>query len=172
VSGYVVLGFGMVIVTAVMVAASLGLRGAVDFFLATYLVAATEVIGVAILLSPFGALNRAGLLLASAGLLTAAGAVWVWRGRPPPPVPGGAGIGRDILRDPAVALLAAAVSVALLYAAVLAVATPPNDWDALWYHLARPRSGSRREPWPTSRRPTTSGSTSSHQVPRSHRRGP
>ena len=44
---------------------------------------------------------------------------------------------REATRDPIVFVLGLAVLAGLVYAAVLALFTPPNDWDALTYHLAR-----------------------------------
>jgi len=44
---------------------------------------------------------------------------------------------RDALRDPLVAVLALALTGAFGYVAALIVGTAPNDYDVLWYHLAR-----------------------------------
>lgn len=44
---------------------------------------------------------------------------------------------REALRDPALAILATVAAITFLYSAALALWTPPNSWDALWYHLAR-----------------------------------
>ena len=41
------------------------------------------------------------------------------------------------MRDPLVAILGVAVLGGLAYVAALIVGTAPNDYDALWYHLAR-----------------------------------
>ena len=42
-----------------------------------------------------------------------------------------------VLRDPMLAILGIAVALGLAYAAALAIATVPNDYDLLWYHLPR-----------------------------------
>ena len=44
---------------------------------------------------------------------------------------------RTGLREPIVAALAIAAAIGLAYSVVLGVLTPPNDWDAMSYHLAR-----------------------------------
>src|SRR5206468_11077020 len=43
----------------------------------------------------------------------------------------------DAMRDPLLAVLAVAVAGGLAYVAALIVGTAPNDYDVLWYHLAR-----------------------------------
>ncbi len=64
--------------------------------------------------------------------------MWAVRGRPAPTsLAPAVRSGKDVLRDPVVALPAAAVGVGLVYSAVLAIATPPNDFDTLWYHLSK-----------------------------------
>ncbi len=42
-----------------------------------------------------------------------------------------------LLRDPAIAIFAAVVALGLVYLTALSFGTPPNSWDAMWYHLAR-----------------------------------
>jgi hypothetical protein len=44
---------------------------------------------------------------------------------------------RSAFRDPVLGVLGVAVGAGLAYSAALAVFTPPNDWDAMTYHLAR-----------------------------------
>ncbi len=44
---------------------------------------------------------------------------------------------REALRDPLVAILAVALLGAFGYVAALIIGTAPNDYDVLWYHLAR-----------------------------------
>ncbi len=131
-------GFAALIATAGLLAASLRLPGATDFLLAGYLIAAAEMIAVALALSPFDALTRPALLIACGALLVVAVGVWVIRGRPAPPsLRPAACAARKAFRDPVLLVLGVAVVGALSYAAVVAVATPPNDFDSLWYHLAR-----------------------------------
>lgn len=116
----------------------LRLRSATDFLLALYLVAFSLVVVIELLLSPGHHLTATWLSAALAVVAVVCGAVWVLRGRPAPPSlrPVLASC-RDAARDPLVAILGAAVLGGLAYAAALIVGTAPNDYDALWYHLAR-----------------------------------
>jgi len=90
------------------------------------------------MLSPGHDLTRSWLLSVLGGAVAVSGAAWVAFGRPaaPPLAPGLAAV-RDALRDPLVAILAAAVLGAFGYVVALIVGTAPNDYDVLWYHLAR-----------------------------------
>src|SRR5262245_36172929 len=133
-----VVGLGALTAASVLASASLRLPTAIGALLAIYLVFSALAIGIALLLSPFQWLTVAGLLVASACALALAATAWVLRGRPALPLRDVASKGREALRDPAVLVLACAVAVALAYAAALAVATPANNYDSLWYHLARP----------------------------------
>ena len=133
-----ILGCALVALTAALVAASLRLTRAVDFLLAFYVIGAAELALAALVVSPVHELTRAGLLVVAAVLFALAAVVWQLRGRPSPPsLRAAVGGIRDACRDPVVAVLAVAVSLAVAYAVVLSIATPPNDYDALWYHLAR-----------------------------------
>ncbi|HEU0304996.1 MAG TPA: hypothetical protein VFR32_10505 [Gaiellaceae bacterium] len=133
-----ILGLALIAAAAWLFAASLRVRGAVDFLLAVYVCAVAAVLFVCLALSPFEALTRLWLLVASGLLLGLAGAVWAVRGRPvPPSLRPLARAVREALRDPVVAIPGAAVGAGLLYSAALAIATPPNDYDTLWYHLPR-----------------------------------
>ncbi len=133
-----ILGCALVALTAALVAASLRLARAVDFLLAFYVVGAAELAVVALVVSPIHELTRGGLLAVAAVLFALAAVVWQLRSRPSPPsLRTAVGGIRDACRDPVVAALAVAVSLAVGYAVVLSIATPPNDYDALWYHLAR-----------------------------------
>ncbi len=133
-----ILGLALIAATAWLVAASLSLRDAIDFLLASFLGATGAIVVLALVLSPFEALTR-GWLLAGSGVLAAVAVlVWAWRGRPAaPPFRPGLRAGGEALRDPVVAIPAAAVGAGLVYSVVLAIATPPNDYDTLWYHLSR-----------------------------------
>ncbi len=133
-----ILGFALIAATAWLVAASLSLRDVIDFLLAAFLCATGAIVVLVLVLSPFEALTR-GWLLAGSGVLAAiAVLVWAWRGRPAaPPLRPAVRAGGEALRDPVVAIPAAAVGAGLVYSVVLAIATPPNDYDTLWYHLSR-----------------------------------
>jgi 4-amino-4-deoxy-L-arabinose transferase-like glycosyltransferase len=133
-----ILGLALVAAAAWLSAASLSLRSAIDFLLAVYLCTAGGIMLLALVLSPFDALTRGWLLVGSGLLAAIACFVWILRGRPAAPPFGPAlRASREVLRDPVVAVPAAAVGVGLAYSAVLAIATPPNDYDTLWYHLSR-----------------------------------
>lgn len=131
-------GIGALVAAAALFAATLRLPTAVDALLAAYLFACALSIVVALALSPGHWLTRRGLLFGSAVVLVGAIATW-WRGgRPRLPLAQQARSAWIALRDPPVALLGLGVAAALAYAAVLSIGTAPNDYDGLWYHLARP----------------------------------
>ena len=128
----------MIAGAAWLAAASLRLRDAADFLLAVYLFSAAGVILIVLALSPFRFVTRGGVIVASAAAVAAAAAVWHLRGRPAAPsMRDAAAAAGAALRDPLLAMLAVAVGLGLAYAAALAVATPVNDFDVLWYHLPR-----------------------------------
>jgi hypothetical protein len=114
------------------------LRSAVEFLLATYVLAWTWLVGLALALSPARLVAR-GWLVAGLGLgVCLAAIVWIARGRPAPPSfrPALRAV-RDALRNRAVVVLAVAVAIGTAYSIALAFFTPVNEWDALSYHLAR-----------------------------------
>ena len=123
---------------AALLTSCLRLRGATDFVLALYLVAFSLVVVIELCLSPGHDLTATWLSWTLAAVAVASGGVWVLRGRPSPPSfrPALAACA-EAVRDPVVAVLAVAVLAALGYVAALIVGTAPNDYDALWYHLAR-----------------------------------
>jgi hypothetical protein len=132
------LGLGALTGTGGLAACCLRVRSPIEFLLATYVVAWTWLVGVALALSPFDSVTR-GWLLAGLALGLAGGvAAWLALGRPPPPSPGLAlAQAWATLRHPAIFVLAVAVALGALYVGALALFTPANDWDALAYHLAR-----------------------------------
>jgi Dolichyl-phosphate-mannose-protein mannosyltransferase len=133
-----VIGFGLIVGAAWLAAASLRLRHAADFLLAVYLFSTAGVILSVLVLSPFALVTRGGVLVASAGAVGAAAAVWHSRGRPATPsMQIAASAAWAALRDPLLTMLAVAVALGLAYAATLAIATPANEFDVLWYHLPR-----------------------------------
>jgi hypothetical protein len=120
------------VATAVLAASALRLEGT-SFLLGIYLGAWAEIVVLAEALSLVDGVGRAGYAAGEAVLLAVALAAWYLRGRPRPPrvhVP-------SPRTAPLVAVLALAVGAALAYEAFLAVATPPNNYDALTYHLTR-----------------------------------
>jgi hypothetical protein len=133
-----VVGLGALGTTGALAACCLHLRSPVTFVLASYVLAWFWLVALTLVLSPARWLTRetlvAGLGLGFAVVLL----VWVRAGRPRPPELQGALVdAREALRDPAVAVLAAAVSLGVLYLGALAFYTPSNEMDALEYHLAR-----------------------------------
>jgi hypothetical protein len=91
-----------------------------------------------LLLSPGHDLTRSWLLAVFGGGVAVSAAAWFAFGRPVLPPTGPAlAAAREALRDPLVAVLAVALLGAFGYVAALIVGTAPNDYDVLWYHLAR-----------------------------------
>jgi hypothetical protein len=124
-----------VLATAAAVAATLRLGSALSFALATYVLAAAEVIGLGLVLSPLQLVDRAGYLVAEGLLIALAAAAWVRAGAPAPPLPR---LERAaVRRHRTLAALAVAVALSLAYASFLALAVPPNNSDSLTYRLSR-----------------------------------
>jgi hypothetical protein len=123
--------------TGLTAAAALRFGSVVELVLAAYVLALAEIVALAMLLSPFGALTRPALLAAPAVICCATTAVW-WRlGRPRPDIPS-LRPSRAILRQsPVLALLGLVVVLALGYVVALIAGTAPNTWDSMTYHLAR-----------------------------------
>ncbi len=129
-------GVAVLVLTGVVVAATMRLRGTA-FALAVYLVGWAEVVFLAEALSLFDAVGRTGYLVGEAALLVLAAAAWQLRGRQLPRLPR-VGVTRTSIRaQPELVVLAAVVLGAIGYQAFLAVATPPNNYDSLTYHLTR-----------------------------------
>jgi 4-amino-4-deoxy-L-arabinose transferase-like glycosyltransferase len=130
------LAFGLAApaVTGVLVAATLRLRGTA-LVLAAYVIAWAEVVGLTELLSLVDAVGRMEYLVGVAVVLAGAAAdVLLVRA----PLPRPPRLRLDLLRGrPELVLLGAVVAAALAYETFLAVATPPNNYDSLTYHLTR-----------------------------------
>ena len=89
-------------------------------------------------LSLIDSVGRPGYVLGEAVLLAISAAVWRWRGTPWPPLLRPRLPRANLLRaHPELALLTAVVLGAVVYQAFLVVATPPNNYDSLTYHLTR-----------------------------------
>jgi hypothetical protein len=117
--------------TAGLVASTLRLGSASVFAVAWWLVACAEIVLATEVLSLAHAIRPLGYALFEAGALVVAAAVWQRAGRPrPPALP-------RFRPEPLLAALALAVLLGAAYELFLVVATPPNNWDSMHYHLAR-----------------------------------
>jgi hypothetical protein len=124
----------LVVGTALLAAACLRLEGAA-LVVAVYVLGAAEVIGSTELLSLVRGVRAEGYLALQFVVAGAAVAVWLRLGRPRPRI--SLPPGRLLLREPVLLGLAVAVGLALAYEVFTAIAVPPNNWDALAYHLSR-----------------------------------
>ncbi len=114
-------------VAATALLGSLALR---QGLLAAYVLAAAEVVAASELLSLVHGIGTTGYALFEAGAFAAALAGWLAAGRPRPEL-------RRPRVDPLLAALAVVVACAFGYELFLVVATAPNNWDSMHYHLAR-----------------------------------
>ncbi len=132
-----VAGLVLVATSSVCGALLLRLRGVVTLALGIAVLGAAEVVAVSHALSFFDAYTRGWLLAAVAAVaVVAVGATALLR--PPAPALGHVRpVGRELLRDPVVAVLGVVVLLELGYAAALALFTPPTEYDVLTYHLTR-----------------------------------
>jgi hypothetical protein len=121
--------------TALLGAACLRSRTFAGFVLAAYLLAAAEVVVLAETLSLPRWIGATGFGVAEAVLFIAALAVWTMHRRPLPSLP--VVRGSQLRAHPVLLALGCVVACALAYEAFLAVATPPNNWDSMTYHLVR-----------------------------------
>jgi Glycosyltransferase family 87 len=124
----------LVVGTALLAAACLRLEGAA-FVVAVYVLGAAEVVGATELLSLVRGVRAEGYLALQFVVAGAAVAVWLRLGRPRPRISLPPRL--LLLREPVLLGLAAVVGLALGYELFTAVAVPPNNWDALAYHLSR-----------------------------------
>jgi hypothetical protein len=119
-------------VTGWLVAASLRLRG-VAAVVGWWVAVCAEVVVATEVLSLAHAIRPLGYALFEAGALVLAGVAWHRLGRPRPPQL----LWRERRVDPIVAALALVVLLGFGYELFLVVATPPNNWDSMHYHLSR-----------------------------------
>ncbi len=135
---WLLLASAVVLLTAFSLAGCLRLRRAVDFILAVYVLAFAEVVTVCLLLSPGHWLSSGNLwtVLLVVGALTVLTRRLVPGWSVPSFRPLLASL-HDALADPLLTILAVALLGAFGYVVALIVGTAPNDYDVLWYHLAR-----------------------------------
>ena len=108
-----------------------------SLLLLAYLACVANVGLVTIVLSPFQAVTRGGLAVAETVLLVAA-RCGVVAARPAAAAARAAGrAARQVVRDPVHRALPRRRGRVLAYELVLALTVPPNNWDALTYHLPR-----------------------------------
>jgi hypothetical protein len=125
------------VAAALLAAASLRLASLVSTLLAAYVFLAGGVVLLVLVLSPLRWLTRAGLAVAEIVVLAVALAAWWLRGRPRLPLAAARRAGRLLVSDPLMLAFLIVVGCALAYELVLALTVPPNNNDALTYHLAR-----------------------------------
>jgi len=125
------------VATAALGSSSLRLRSLPAFLLVAYLLASAELVVLGEVLSLVGAVGAVGYAVGEALLLGATVLIWQRRGRPRPPALPALDTRTAIRRHPILAALGAVVGGALGYQLLIAVATPPNNWDSMSYHLSR-----------------------------------
>ena len=130
-----VLSTALVAATALVVSVRLADESVSQWLVGAYVLALAEIVVVSLLLSPLSVLSRWPLL----GAVLAVFAVAVLVARPSrlPPYRRTARAVAATLHEPATAVVGAIVAAAVAYSVALGLFRPPNDQDALAYHLAR-----------------------------------
>jgi len=124
-----------VVAAAVLGAAALRVASPVAALLAVYLIACAEIVLLSEALSLVHGVSRAGYAAGEALALAGAVAVWHLRGRPRLALPRTSVAA--LRRHPILLVVGAVVATAVAYEAFLILATPPNNWDSMSYHLSR-----------------------------------
>jgi hypothetical protein len=127
---------GSAAASALLLAAAARFSSLVSFLLVAYLAFVANLGIVTLALSPFREVTRTGLVAAEAVAVAGAFGAWWVRGRPGLPLTAARVAVRAVVGDPVTALFLVVVLFLLAYELVLAGA-PPNNMDALTYHLAR-----------------------------------
>ena len=128
---------GSALATALLIALAARLSSLVSTLLVSYLGFTANLGLTTIALSPVHAVTRAGLGGAEALLLVSAIALWWIRGRPTPPLAAARVAFREVLSDLPTAAFLVFVLVLLGYELLLGLSVPPNNTDALAYHLGK-----------------------------------
>jgi len=128
--GFLIAGTALAL-TAGLVASTLRVRSPGVFAVAWWVVICAEVVAAGEILSLVHGLRPLGYSLVEVVALAGSLAAWLRAGRPRPPLP------PRLPVDPLVVALALAVTLGCAYELFLIVATPPNNWDSMHYHLAR-----------------------------------
>jgi hypothetical protein len=121
----------LVAATALVASARFAEGSASQWLVGAYVLAFGEVVGLTLVLSPFHAFRRSPVVFGLAVIFVAT--VVLVRGVQFPTV----SAPLATFREPAVAILLAAVTGVVGYSLALGLFRPPNDQDALAYHLAR-----------------------------------
>jgi hypothetical protein len=132
-----VLLIGAAVATSFLAAAATRRTSLVAALLLAYLAYVANLGVTTLVLSPIHQVTRGGLAVAEAVLLGAALLAWWLRGRPGLPLAPAQAAWREVRSDVVVVLFVAFVAALLAYELVLAVTVPPNNGDALMYHLPR-----------------------------------
>ena len=125
-----------VVAAASALAARFRLVDVSGFVLAVGVLASAEVVGLSTLLSMFHWFSAGGITAGTAAIVVASGLVW-WRGGAPRPTLRLGDWGSGCRRHPAVAVLLGVVGAALGFQLFMGLRLPPNETDALLYHLPR-----------------------------------
>ena len=128
---------GSVVATALLVASAARLSSLVSTLLVAYLAIVADVGVTTLVLSPFREVTRTGLAVAGAVSVAGALAFWWLRGRPGWPLAGAKQGLRDVLTDVPTTLFLVGVAVLVGYELLLGLAVPPDNADALAYHLVK-----------------------------------
>lgn len=125
------------LVSSTLFTASLRLQSPVQATLALWLLATAQIVLMTEILSPFHLVRGWGYGVLQAVLVGGATAVWLRRGRPRLPSLPRAPLLPAALEHPVITVLLLVVLAAIGYEAFIVVATPPNNWDSMTYHLSR-----------------------------------
>ena len=123
-----------VLASALLVAARLAGESVTAWLIGAYVVAFAEIVVVSLALSVGHSFTRVTVLAATLAVFAVAALV---RPAQMPTLRAPALAARDAFRDPVLAVMAAVSAGVLCYSVALALFSPPNDEDALSYHLVR-----------------------------------
>ncbi len=124
------------VATGLLVGAMMDVREPAELLLATYVAAFGCVVGLFLFLSAFRAVTQAALVAGSMAVCACALGLWVLTGAARLSLFDRWTLRRPSFRRP-VHVLAVVAGAAFAYVVALVIATPPNGWDPLNYHLAR-----------------------------------
>jgi hypothetical protein len=126
---------GLVAATSLVLSARLAETSTSQWLVGAYVLSFAEIVVVALLLSPFSAFSRWPVLAVVSALFAAA--LVAVRPVRLPPYRDTARTLVEAVRDPVIAVVSAVAAGATAYSVALGLFRPPNDQDAVGYHLAR-----------------------------------